>query len=248
MVGPSLEPHAGLSTVIGYPDDPPLSCGTAISDEIAGITAAFAVMAALHYRDMTGKGQHIDLSEVETMLSCMGEAIMEFTMNNRLPARLGNKDEAMAPHGVYKCQGKDKWVAIAVTDDAEWRAFCKVIGKERLIRDERFQDGFGRLNNQKTLDEIITQWTLNKKPSDIMNKLQKAGVACGPCYDAEKIFSDPHLRANRFFIEIEHPQAGKKEQPGVFARFSRTACRVRRHAPLLGEHTDEIRNLVERGK
>ncbi len=238
--GEVLEAYSGLDFLIGYPGDSPLQCGTTISDQVSATSAAFAALAALHYRDLTGEGQHIDVAEVEALLTCIPEAIMEFTMNGRIPLPQGNRSGTMAPHGCYRCQGEDKWVAIAVGNDSEWKDLCLVMGKPELIADERFQDGFCRLKNQDELDKIITEWTGGQVPIDVMTQLQKVNIASAPVYSSEELYKDPHLRARGFFVEINHPEVGKRELPGVFAKLSETPGAVRGHDPLLGEHTDWV--------
>lgn len=238
--GQVLEAYSGLNSLIGYPDSPPLGCGTVISDQTSATLAAFAALAALHYRDLTGEGQHIDMSEVEALLTCMPEAVMEFTMNGRIPLPQGNRDDVMAPHGCYRCQGEDKWVAIAVETDEEWKDLCLVMGKPELTNDERFQDGFCRLKNQDELDNIIIEWTSGQSPADVMTQLQKVNIASAPVYGGEELYNDPHLRAREFFVEINHPEVGKRELPGVFAKLSETPGEIRGSDPLLGEHTDWV--------
>ena len=238
--GPVLESYSGLASLIGYPGGPPMSCGTTPSDHIGAITSAFAVLAALHHREVTGEGQHIDLSEVESLTACIPEAVMEFTMNRRIPQPKGNRDEAMAPHGTYRCRGHDKWIAIAMGEDSEWENFCIAMEKPELRDDERFRDGFLRIRNQNELDKIINEWTRQQIPEDIMTKLQKANIAAGPVYSGEEIYKDPHLRARGFFVEHHHPEVGNRELPGVFAKLSKTPGRINGHDPLLGEHTDWV--------
>lgn len=238
--GSALEAYSGFSSLIGYPGGPPKRCGIAITDHIGAISAAFTALVALHYRDLTGEGQHIDLSEVETMLACMPEAIMEFTMNGRMLLPQGNRDDVMAPHGCYRCQGEDKWVAIAVGNDSEWKDLCRVMGRPELIKDEHFRDGFCRLENQDETDKIITEWTSRQTPIDVMTQLQKVGIAAGPVYTEEELYKDPHLRARGFFVEINHPEVGKRELPGFFAKLSETPGILRDYDPLFGEHTDWV--------
>jgi len=238
--GPTLEAYAGLSTLMGYPGDPPHQCGPQISDHTSATSGALAALVALHHRDLTGEGQHVDISEMETLLACMPEAIMEFTMNERIPQRQGNKDDVMAPHGCYQCQGEDKWIAIG--SDSEWKNLCRVMGRPELITDERFEDGFCRLQNQDELDQIISLWTSQQTAIKVMTKLQKLNIAAGPVYSGEEIYKDPHLRARGFFVEIDHPEVGKRELPGLFAKLSQTPGAIRGPDPLFGEHTDWVLN------
>jgi len=238
--GQVVEAYAGLNSLIGYPDSPPLGCGPTITDHTSGTQGAFAALAALHYRDLTGEGQHIDISEVESLLPCIPEAIMEFSMNGRLPLPKGNRDDTMAPHGCYRCQGDDEWVAIAVESETEWKNLCQVMGRPELTNDERFQDLFCRLQHLDELDDIINEWTSRQTAMDIMQQLQQVGIAAAPVYGGGGIYTDPHLRAREFIVEINHPEVGKREIPGVFARLAKTPGAVRRHSPLLGEHTDWV--------
>jgi len=238
--GEVLEAYAGLSSLIGYPGSAPQGSGPVISNEASGVIGMFAILAALHYRDLTGEGQYIDISEVETLLACMPEAIMEFTMNGRIPVPNGNRERTMAPHGCYKCRGEDKWVAISVGTDSEWRDLCLAMGRPELIADERFQDGFSRLKNHDELDSIISGWTRGQSPIDVMAKLQDVNVAAGPVYSAEELYKDQHLMARDFFIEVDDPVVGKRKFPGPFAKLSETPGTIRSHAPLLGEHSDLV--------
>ena len=239
--GQVLEAYSGLSSLIGYPNRPPLGSLIPISDQTSATSSTVAVLAALHYRQITGEGQHIDISELETLINCFPDAIMEYTANQRVPLPSGNRDEVMTPHGCYRCQGEDNWIAIAINTDEEWKNLCQVIGKPGLADDERFQDGFLRWKNEDALNEIIIGWTKDKNHIEIFRQLQEAGVASGPVYNNEALFNDQHLRDREFFAEIEHPEVGKRELFGVFAKLSETPGAVRRD-PLLGEHNEWLLN------
>jgi benzylsuccinate CoA-transferase BbsF subunit len=244
--GPILEPYAGLSMLMGYPADPPLPCGLAVSDHISGTLAALAALFALHHRSRTGKGQHIDLSEVEALLACMPEAVMEYTMNRRNPRPRGNHDEVMAPHGCYRCRGDDRWVAIAIETDEEWRSLCAVMGRPELGRDTRFGDGFQRWKHRDELDSIVSAWTAAGDGTELMHTLQGAGIAAGAVSSGEELYADRQLRHREFLTEIFHPVTGQRELPGLFARLSETPGRIRSHDPLLGEHNEWLLDLLSR--
>ena len=240
--GEVLEAYSGLASLIGYPGGPPHQCGTTICDHNAATLAAFAVLAALHHRNLTGEGQYIELAESEALLNSLPEAIMEYTMNGSIPQARGNRDEAVAPHNCYRCQGEDEWVAIAIESDEEWKNFCLAMGKPELIADERFQDGFLRWKNQDELDRIISEWTGKQKHVNVMKLLQEAHVAAAPVYTGEELYKDPHLRERKFFVEINHPEVGKRELPGIIAKLSETPGAIRSHDPLFGEHTEWLLN------
>ena len=236
--GPVLEPYTGISSFFGYPGDAPVLCGMAVSDHVAATMGALAALIALHNRDKTGEGQFIDISEVETMLACMPEAIMEFTMNRREPVPKGNGDEVMVPHSCYRCRGEDNWLAIAIDSDASWQNFCNIAGKQELAQDERFNDGYRRWKNRDELDSIISGWASKQEAIEIMHRLQKAGVIASAVYCGEELYNDAQLRERGFFEEIDHPVTGKRELPGIFAKLSETPGALRAPDPLLGEHND----------
>ncbi|MDD4859368.1 MAG: CoA transferase [Dehalococcoidales bacterium] len=238
--GVCLEPYAGLSSLIGYPGSPPMPCGTTLSDLAGQVLVAYTALVALHHRRTTGEGQFIDISEVENLIACMPEAVMEYSMNHRVPQGQGNRDELMVPHGTYRCKGDDKWIAIAVKNNAEWKSLCKAMGSPELAEDERFQDAFLRRKNEDELNKVITAWTLNQDNIELMHRLQKAGVAAGPVYSGEEIYKDPHLNARNFFVEHIHPEVGAKELAGPYARLSATPWQMPGPDPLFGQHTEEI--------
>ena len=204
-----------------------------------GSTGTFAVLAALYHRMKTGEGQHIDLSSAEAVSALMGDAFMDYAMNRRIQERAGNRDRAMAPHGVYRCLD-NKWVSIAVGNEEEWRALCGVIGDPRLTEDDRFADAFSRWQSQDALSEIIDEWTLMRTPVEVMEALQPAGVAAMPVYGGEEIVNDRHVLARGLIEEVEHPLMGKKKVLGPPWRLSKTPARIIRHGPLLGQHNDYV--------
>lgn len=241
-VGASLGSMAGMASLRGYQDDDITirSPGQVWSDNVAATTAAFAVLTALHYRNRKGKGQFIDLSQAETFLPHMGESIMEYTMNDRVPKAIGNRHTAIAPHGCYRCKGEDRWVAIAVASDEQWDAFCQAIGNPAWTREEPFADALSRFQYQDELDEHIEEWTVEQDPYDVMHLLQAAGIAAGPVAKQSDLFGDPHLEERGFFQEVDHREAGKQRVPGMGFRFSKTSLEFRMPAMCLGEHNDYI--------
>jgi benzylsuccinate CoA-transferase BbsF subunit len=209
-------------------------------DCLAAQTAAYAVIAALHHRSRTGEGQYIDLAMNEVMLSLLPEAVMDYTMNQRVRGRMGNRDDILAPHGCYRCQGEDKWVAIAVTNEEEWRALCHALGRKEWLEDERFADQLQRWNNQEELDALITEWTKGRTAHEVMEILQKAGVPAGPSANVDQMVDDPQLRERDFFVEIDHPLMGKGLYASLPIRLSACARGNYSPAPMLGEHNSYV--------
>ncbi|UCD85918.1 MAG: CoA transferase [Deltaproteobacteria bacterium] len=235
---PSFAAVSGLSWVTGYPDCPPVQLFGEI-DFISATTSAFVTLAALHFRERTGQGQHIDLSSAESISCLIGEMLIDYTMNDRNRACSGNRDEMMAPHGCYRCKGEDKWVSIAAANDEEWKAFCRAVGDPEWTRDERFSDQNRRRENQDELDRLIGEWTAKHTDYEVMHILQKAGVAAVPSFSNEELFNDEHLKERGLFTEIDHPKIGKRTVVGAPWKLKATPPQVRRD-PLFGEHNDYV--------
>ena len=145
---PNFAAMSGLAHVSGYPEGQPSTLSGAIDTRVA-TTSAFAVLAALNYRQRTGRGQHIDLASSEAISCLAGDVFMDYTMNQRVRERNGNRDELMVPHGCYPCRGEDHWVTVAVSTEEEWQAFCNALGNPHWTEDGRFIDASSRRQNQE---------------------------------------------------------------------------------------------------
>ena len=228
----------GAAHISGYPDGPP---GYALGDVdlMNATTSAFAIVAALRYRDLTGEGQFIDYSQSEGVTSLIGEVLLEYQMTGRIPGRKGNSDEFMAPHSVYPCWGIDRWLAIAVATDDEFAALCDVMEMPKLAADPRFAGTAARKRNEAALDEIIAGWTRQQDRDYAASRLCAAGVAAAPSRDAQDLFRDPHLRARDIFVEVEHLEGGSHDVVGLPWKMSNCEPVLER-APRLGEHNDYV--------
>lgn len=238
--GPNQAAMSGLANLTGYRDGPPISFGTALADPTAGLNGAVAVLAALYHRSRTGKGQHIDLSQTEMFTCLVGQPIMDYVMNGRVLSRDGNRDQIMAPHNFYRCKGEDKWVSIAIATDEEWQSFCSALGNPPWAKDEKFSDQLSRWQNQEELDRLVEAWTMDHTHYEVMDILQKVGVAAMPALNGEEICHNPQLRERGFLVEVDHPEIGKRLMPGVSMKLSETPGAIRGSAPLLGEHNHYV--------
>jgi benzylsuccinate CoA-transferase BbsF subunit len=239
--GPPASAASGMFHGTGYPGGDPMEIGISYPDPNAGIFGAFAIMAALTHRALTGEGQYIDQSQWETALVLMPEGMLEYEFNQREPERKGNRDILMAPHNCYKAAGDDEtWVAIAVGKEDEWRAFCKVIGQPDLATDPRFASAALRKQNEDALDAIVTAWTNERDRWEITRLLQAAGVAAFPSMSNKDLAEDPHLHQRGFLVELEHPEVGKRIHAGIPWRMSGTPCAVKSPAPLRGADTEYV--------
>ena len=201
---------------------------------------ALAILAALHYRRQTGEGQYIDLSMTEVVSCLLFEQLIDYTMNGRVQGLQGNRDSVMAPHGCFRCRGDDEWIAIAVSSDEEWRAFCDAVGKPEWTSDERFRDGLNRWKNQDELDRLIQEWTKNHAHYEVTQILQKAGVMAGPTLTVEEVVQDRHLKERGFHLEIDQPGLGTWCLAALPWKLSDTPSGNYEHAPELGEHNEYV--------
>ena len=239
--GPPAAATAGLFGLTGYEGHGPSEIGISYADPNAGIFGAVAVMMALLHRKLTGRGQYIDQSQLETALALLPEGLLEFAMNGTQPKRSGSHHRWMAPHNCYKAAGDDnKWVSIAVGTEAEWRALCAAMGQPALASDARFRDAAARKQNEDALDEIITQWTRTRDRWDITRELQRAGVAAFPSMSNKDLATDEHLRERGYLVQLEHPIVGRRIHTGIPWTMSGTPCRIRSVAPLRGADTDSV--------
>jgi benzylsuccinate CoA-transferase BbsF subunit len=242
--GPLAEQHgqgfiltalSGLDAVIGWPDRPPAGLYGAFTDHIAPLFNAASLMAALDYRRRTGKGLYIDQSQHEAVLHWVIPLLLDYTVNHREPKVNGNRLAYAAPHGIYRCQGNDRWCAIAVFTDDEWVSFCQGIQNPTLAKDPRFTTLLSRKKNEDELDNIVEAWTLTHTPEQVMALMQTAGVAAGAVADPKDQAEDPQLEHYQFFNRLEHPEIGDLPvYHGPLFRLSKTSYELGRPR-LLGE-------------
>ena len=239
--GAVITPLAGISHLSGFPYRPPVGLGTNYTDYVVNPGhALIATLAALHYRNRTGKGQLIEVAQLESSVNVIGVALLDYTANRRVQERQGNRLPYAAPHGVYRCQGDDRWVAIAVFDDEQWQRFCQAVDEE-WVRDARFATLLGRKEHEDELDRLIEAWTARQEAEAVMEALQAAGVPAGVVQSAADLLDrDPHLHERGYYHYLEHPEAGRTAYDGPGFRLSRTPGGPRSPAPLLGQHTEQV--------
>jgi len=237
-----ITPLAGVSHLSGFPHREPVGLGTNYTDYVINPShAAIATLAALHYRNRTGKGQLIEVAQLESSICVVSTAILDYTANSRIDMRQGNRQAHTAPHGAYRCQGDDRWCAIAVFTDDEWRALCRAIGDPEWSHEERFATLQGRKENEDELDMLIEGWTTGRSAEEVMETLQAAGVPAGVVQSAQDVLeNDPHLKARGYYVYLDHPEAGRTAYDGPGFRLSKTPGRLLSPAPCLGEHTDFV--------
>ena len=234
---------SGLVTLTGWPDRPPVTTGGMgiLPDCIAPRFGVVSVMAALDYRRRTGKGQFIDLSEYEAAIQFQIPAILDYTANEHVQIRDGNACPYAAPHSVYRCEGEDKWCAIAVFTDAEWASFCEVIGRPAWTAEAKFSSLEGRKQHEDELNRFVEEWTVLHTGEEVMAMMQAAGIAAAPvrtCEDA--VDRCPQLAHRHYWWTLEHPEIGKTMYQGNSYLLSKTPYSMERPAPCFGEHNEYI--------
>ena len=220
--GPILMSYSGMTYLWRDPEveRPGAGCQTAFPDYVAPSYGAVAILAALHYRARTGKGQYIDISQAETAAVMIGPAYLEYLVTGREPQPQGNFSAVAAPHGCYRCRGDDRWCVIAVQSQQEWIRFCEVAGHREWLTDHRFSELAARITYRQELDYWIEKWTARYTPHQVMLMLQREGIAAAVVQTAEDLYRDPHLRERGFAREVYHPQIGWITRVGPSVRLT----------------------------
>ncbi len=232
--------YAGYGQLNGWPDRDPLPLFNNYSDFISPYCLIPALISALLYRRKTGKGMYLDQSQVEVGVGFLAPALLDYIVNRRIAYRMGNLDPYMAPHGVFPCKGPDRWVAIAVSSQDEWRRFCNVMGNPDWCRDPKFSTLAGRKENEGDLEKLIGEWTSNYGADEIMSMLQENGVPIGVVQTAEDLFNDPQLKHREHFRFLEHKEIGVHAYQSPAYRLSKTPCSITKAAPCLGEDNEYV--------
>lgn len=230
----------GFTNLAGWPDRPPAGPFGAYTDYIAPWFNASAILAALEYRNRTGQGQLIDLSQGEAALHFLGPALLDTRLNQRKQERDANRDLNYAPHGVYPTIGTDCWIAIAVTSDRQWRGLCTVMGRADLLTDTRFATKATRLAHHQELDDYIAAWTKEQDKFALEAALQGARVPATAVRTMQELASDPQLLHRRHFVQLDHPKFGKTTIEGSRFRLSRTPAQIEGSAPTMGRDNQYV--------
>jgi crotonobetainyl-CoA:carnitine CoA-transferase CaiB-like acyl-CoA transferase len=209
--GPTAQAMSGLGTMTGLPGRPPTMWNHSHLDTTPPFYGALALMAALYYRNRTGKGQYIDQAQYQPGLLHSGTSLLNFSANGRRTEIVGNRSPNLpaAPHGIYRCVGDDAWIAIAVFNEEEWKSLCAEMGNPEWCKASKFATMQSRLNNCEELDAKIADWTLGEDRFALMYRLQSAGVRAGAVQGAkDKWELDPQLKVRDFFVDLPQSRIG----------------------------------------
>jgi crotonobetainyl-CoA:carnitine CoA-transferase CaiB-like acyl-CoA transferase len=238
--GVQLASLAGFTNLTAWPDRVPGGIYGAYTDFVSPHFIVATLAAALDYRRRTGKGLYIDNSQLECGVQFLSPVIMDYMANGRVWKARGNRVPHAAPHGIYRCQGDDRWVAIAVSTDDEWESFCRVMGSPKWTEDPKFSTLAGRKDNEDELEARVEEWTSQFEAEEVMQKMQEAGVAAGIAAKSEDVYNNPQLKHRRHFWEMEHPEVGKLPWEGPPFILSKTPAEPKKPAPCLGEDNDYV--------
>ncbi len=238
--GMTLSAMSGVYELFGWPDRPSVPPSTYYSDMLATMHGTVALLSALDQQRRTGRGQCIDLSQVEASIHYLAPLILDYSANGRLLERTGNRVEYAAPHGTYQCKGDDRWVAIAVFTDEEWHSFCKIIGSPAWTKDAKFSTLGNRVKNSDELDKRVNEWTINFTAEQVMAMMQAGGIGAGRLADAKDQAEDPQLKEYNYFKQLDHPYLGNLHYYHP-QNFTLSEATPEFRAPvLLGEHTEYV--------
>jgi crotonobetainyl-CoA:carnitine CoA-transferase CaiB-like acyl-CoA transferase len=247
--GPNIEQMGGLAYLNGYQGGPPHKSGISYGDPLAGLGGAAAVLLALLQRERTGKGQKVEVSQRNLLLSMIGDALTAYQLGAP-PTRGGSRNTGYAPQGAYPARPSGatdsgaaepppRWVTLSVVTDAQWQALCRVMGRPDLADAAELATVVGRMRAHDRLDAEITAWTKDRSADEAAAALQAAGVPAAPVMAPADLSSDPNLLARDFFRTLPHPEYGEIRVTAPVWRFSDCDLDVRT-APKFGEHNREV--------
>ncbi|MBO0680835.1 CoA transferase [Mycolicibacterium sp. S2-37] len=236
---PCFAALSGLAALVGYPGGGPLGASMRYGDSTVGTAAAFATVAALIHRDLTGEGQFVDVSAVETLSSMVGDSLFEHTVKGRALGPDGNRHADMAPHGCYRC-ADGEWLSVAVRDDAQWRGLCEALGAAGLCDDPRFATTAARLTAVEQLDDILCDLTGRESATVLATRLRAAGVPSAGSANAVDVLGDQRLWERECFRFVSDHREGQRPVLGASWSLSVNPSEISHGAPNLGEHNDAV--------
>ena len=240
--GPIVQALSGLTFTAGLPDTEPSGWGFSYMDHVSAYYMTIAILAALHHRERTGVGQHVDLATVPAGIAMLPTEVLDWTVNGRRTVAGGNRADfgEIAPHGIYPCRGEDRWIAIACRDERELSLLAKVLDEPALASD-RFSTLEQRMSASDELDRIIGAVTASRDAALLAEDLIDAGLAASVVKSPpERIDGDPALAAIGLFPTVEHPDIGEVRVEGLPMQLSETPWQITSAAPQLGQHNQDV--------
>jgi crotonobetainyl-CoA:carnitine CoA-transferase CaiB-like acyl-CoA transferase len=248
-----------MMSLTGETEGEPMKVGVGIADVVCGLYAATAILAALHSRDETGRGQHIDLALLDTQVAWLVNEGLNYLTSGQVPARLGNEHPNIVPYKTLPCS--DGYFILAVGNDRQFQRFCDLAGAPELPRDARFATNSDRVRNRAALYALLPEITRRKTAREWLDGLAALGVPAGPVNTLDQVFSDPQVQHRGMKLTMPYPgsERGTVDLIGNPIKLSETPVDYREPPPRMGQHTesvlqdllglesDEISALRERG-
>jgi benzylsuccinate CoA-transferase BbsF subunit len=239
-IGNNLHSLTGFTYITGWPDREPVPPWGAFTDVTVPTMGVAMIAAALEYRDRTGEGQCLDLSQYEASLHYLAPAILDYEVNGRVAGREGNSCSYAAPHGVYRCKGDDRWCSIAVFDDKEWNSFCDVLGRPPWTDSPDFSTLLARKENESKLNFLVEKWTMHHEAEEVMTLMQDADISAGLVENGADMLYDPQFQERGFYQRLNHSEMGDVIHRGAASQLSETPWAFDRPSPCMGEHTEYV--------
>ncbi len=236
-----LQAEGGMMSITGPVEGPPSRVGIPIIDINTGMFAATAILAALRVRDITGEGQLVDMSLLDTHVALLANVASNYLIGGTEPRRYGNAHPNLTPYEAF--QARDRWFVLGAANDGQWRLLCELIDRPELKDDPRFDSNSQRLANRDALMGILNEIFVARNADDWLSDLKEAGLPCGPINTIADVFDHPQAKDRELAIQTQHSTAGKIKLTGFPYKLSQTPAVVHHPPPTLGEHTQEV--LVE---
>ena len=233
-----IQGMGGIVSITGEPDRPPVRVGVSIGDIAAALYSCIGILTALFARTQTGKGQMVDIGMLDCQVALLENAIARYDMTGAVPEPLGARHPSITPFQAV--ESRDGWLMIAAGNNVLWRRLCEVIAREDLVDDDRFSDNNLRTENHGELNTILSNAFRTRTTEDWLRQLDAAGIPCGPIQNVQEVVEDPQVLARDMIVKILHPIAGSLRVAGSPLKLSESPPEVTRHAPALGEHTDQV--------
>lgn len=229
---------SGLMSINGPPEGPPYRIPMPVSDVCGGMNGAIGILMALVARDQTGLGQHVDTSLFEAGISLGVYEAANVFATGQVPERLGQAHRGSAPYQLFTTS--DGFMTIGGAQDSFWRGTCKILGCEHLLNDERFTSKADRVENNRQLVEELGKFFIKRTTKELCEAFEAEGIPAGPVMNHVEVFNDPQTLHREMVVETRHSKLGKTKTIGVPVKLSKTPASIRKGAPLLGEHNQEV--------
>ncbi|HEU5422369.1 MAG TPA: CoA transferase [Nitrolancea sp.] len=233
-----MQAYAGLMSITGYPDQPPVRVGTSAVDLTAGANAVQGILAALYVRERTGKGQRVESSLLEGQVSWLTYHAVSYFGTGQVPGRLGSAHASLAPYGAYPTS--DGFLVLALASDALWRRFCKAVGRPELAEDARFARNEARMANRPALEESVSEILAARRAAEWSTLFDAEGIPASTVNSLDTVLNLPQVLHREMVVPLPRDDIPDLKLPGVAVKLSETPGTLRRPPPKLGEHNDEV--------